>query len=107
MYYFKKLLTCRAGMPTGVLFVFVKTFTRVYARFALVDVTFEDFRDAAVERSRVGCVGAVHRNVVRRFQTDDVEDLEGAERASRAEFPCQVDGFYVSDFVCKQCFAGR
>ena len=45
-------------MPTGVLFVFVKTFTRVYARFALGDVTFEDFRDAAVERSRIGCVGA-------------------------------------------------
>ena len=89
------------------LFVFVKTFTRVYARFALVDVSFEDFCDASVERSGVGCVGIIRCDIIRRFQADDIEDLEGAERASRAEFPCQVDGFYVSDFVCKQGFARR
>ena len=92
---------------TDTLFVFVKTFARVYARFPLVDVTFKDFCDAPVERSRVGGFGTVHCNIVRRFQADDIEDLEGAERASRAELPCQVDGFYVSDFVCKQCFARR
>ena len=89
------------------LFVFVKAFARVDTRFTFVDVTFQDFRDAPVERSRIGRVGTVHRNVVRRFQTDDVEDLKGAERASRAELPCQIDGFYISDFVCEQGFAGR
>ena len=39
---------------TDTLFVFVKTFARVDARFALVDVTFQDFRDASVERGRIG-----------------------------------------------------
>ena len=36
------------------LIVFVKTFAGVDARFALVDVTFQDFRDASVERGRIG-----------------------------------------------------